>query len=259
MSKIVTLTTDWHKNDYYIGAVKSAIISQVRDVYFVDISHQIEHYSVFQAAFVLKNSFLNFPSDTVHIIGVDSEPDVDGLILVARYNGQYFISGKNPCLGLVFSQKPEIVVEVETGYGFTGCTFPEMSVFSLICSFILKGGDIKELGNVVDDVPRTQMFNAEIGKDYINGHIIYIDSYGNTVTNITKEEWYDYVGDKKFEMSFSNTKVKITSLSISYRDVEPGDLLCIFNSIGLLEIAIRNGNASQLLNLKIKSEVRIKF
>ncbi|MEJ5267086.1 MAG: SAM-dependent chlorinase/fluorinase [Bacteroidales bacterium] len=259
MKKIVTFTTDWHDSDYYAGAVKAAVISQAGEANFVDVTHNIEHYNIFQAAFILKRVIKNFPSGTIHIIGVDSEPDSDGKVLVAKYLSQYFISRKNFCQGIIFESKPEIVIEIDVGYGLEGYTFPELSIFSIISAFILKGGDLKELGEQIDDVPRSAELKPEIGKGFINGYVIFNDSYGNAITNISYEDFANYVGEKKFEISFSSIKHKINVISTSYREEERGSALCLFNSMGLLEIAVREGKASLLLGLKKKSEVRIKF
>ena len=95
MAKIVTLTTDWNNSDYYIGAVKAAIISGCPDAVFVDISHNIEHFNWQQAAFVLGSVVDDFPAGTIHIIGVDSEPEGDMKVIVAKYKKQYFVCTDN--------------------------------------------------------------------------------------------------------------------------------------------------------------------
>lgn len=259
MAQIITFTTDWHNSDYYVGAVKAAIISRLPAVVFVDISHNIEPFSISQAAFVLKSSFIGFPPGTIHIIGVDSEPDENGKLLIAKYRSQYFICNDNGCTGLIFDEKPEIAVLSETGFAFPGSCFTELNVFAQIATYIGKQQDITELGIVVDDVKRNAGLNPQIEPDMINGEVIYIDSYYNAITNITKEIFDEYVAGSKFDILLNTNLLKTSSVHSSYKQVERGEMVCIFNSLGLLEIAIREGKASQLLNLNRKSAVRIRF
>jgi len=259
LGRIITFTTDWNNSDYYIGAVKASIIAKVPDIVFVDISHDIESFSVSQAAFVLKSVYKKFPAGTIHIIGVDSEPDINGKILVAKYDSQYFICNDNGCTGLIFEHKPEIVVIIETGFAFDGCCFTELTVFSDIAVYISKNENLKDLGNVVDDVNRYTGLTAQIEPDMINGEVIYIDSYFNAITNITKEIFEENVAGRKFEILLNTNLLKTDKIHPSYKSVDKGELVCIFNSLGLLEIAIREGKASQLLSLNRKSAIRIRF
>ncbi len=259
MARIITFTTDWSNSDYYIGAVKAAIISRLPEVVFVDISHNIESFSVSQAAFVLKSSYSGFPAGTIHIIGVDSEPDRNGQIVIAKYKSQYFICNDNGCTGLIFYEKPETVIITEPGFAFEGSCFTELNLFADLAVYIGKNGDISELGQVADDVKRNAGLVAQIEPDMINGEVIYIDSYGNAITNITKEIYDDYVAGSEFEILLNTNRIKTSKIHLSYKQVESGKLVCIFNSLGLLEIAIREGKASQLLNLNRKSAVRIRY
>jgi len=259
LKQIITFTTDWNNSDYYIGAVKASIIAKIPDVVFVDISHDIESFSVAQAAFILKSVYKKFPADTIHIIGVDSEPDINGKILVAKYESQYFICNDNGCTGLIFEHKPETAVIIQTGFAFEGCSFTELNVFSDIAIYISKNGNLSDLGNLVDDVSRFAGLTAQIEPDMINGEVIYIDSYSNAITNITKEIFDEYVSGKKFEILLNTNQLKTDRIHPSYKSVDKGELVCIFNSLGLLEVAIREGKASQLLSLNRKSSIRIRF
>ena len=259
MAPIITFTTDWQNSDYYTGAVKASIISKCRDVVFVDISHNIEHYSVFQAAFVLRGVYEKFPAGTIHIIGVDSEPGKEGHLLITKYKSQYFIGNNNGCMGFIIDDKPELAVLVETGFAFEGSSFTELNLFADIAVFIAKNGDISELGEVIDDVKRSTGLNCQIEPGMINGEVIYIDSYQNAITNITKEIFDEYIGTTNYEILINTNKHKVDIVSQSYKQVESGHIVCLFNSLGLLEIAIREGKAAQLLNLSRKSAIRIRF
>lgn len=259
MSRIITLTTDWHNSDYYVATVKASILSKTPEVNIVDISHQIEQYSVKQAAFVLRSAYKLFPKGTVHIIGVDSEPGKDGNILIAKYEDQYFVCNNNGSTSLIFDSEPEIAVLAETGFAFNGASFTELNIFSEIACFICKDGDIRDLGTENADIFKFPELLPPLEANVLNGEVIYIDSYSNVITNITKEMFYKYVGDSKYEIFLNSNLYKSSRIHNGYKEVDKGELICIFNSLGLLEVAIREGKASQLLSLKRKSEIRVKF
>ena len=257
MAKIVTLTTDWSNSDYYIGAVKAAIISGCPDAVFVDISHNIEHFNWQQAAFVLGSVVDDFPAGTIHIIGVDSEPEGDMKVIVAKYKKQYFVCTDNGTLGIIFKDEPELAVAIDVGSGNEDCVFIEKSVFAEIAKLIMRGKDIRQLGEEIEDVTRYTDFAPQTTPRGLLGSIIYIDSYGNAITNISREIFDKTVGNNKFEILLNTHSYKVTQIYNSYKEVEMSEIVCIFNSLGLLEIAIHGGSAKNLLGLRSESQIRI--
>ncbi len=259
MSKIITLTTDWKNSDYYIGAIKARIISKFPDTKFVDITHNIDAFAISQAAFIVKSTYKEFPEGSIHIIAVDSEPDKNGKILVIQHQNQYFILNDNGSASLIFNNKPQKVILIETGFGFEGASFPEHSIFSQLALFILKKKDISDLGTLSNGYLKTPQLLPQLESNTINGEIIYIDSFGNAITNIHIDFFKENVAESQFEILLNSNFYKSNKIYNGYKQVEKGEIVCIFNSIGLLEIAIRQGNASQLLSLKRKSEIRVKY
>lgn len=259
MSGIITLTTDWSNSDYYIGAIKAKVLAQVPNTQIVDISHNIESYSIAQAAFIIKSTFNNFPKASIHIIAVDSEPDENGKILIIEHSKQYFILNDNGAAGLIFDSKPKKTVLVETGFAFDGASFTEYSIYTDIAIFILKGGDISQLGDTESKYKKVPELLPQLESHLINGEVIYIDSFGNAITNIHKNLFREKINGSSFEIFLNSNFYKSDKIHNSYKQVKKGEIISIFNSLGLLEIAIREGNASQLLSLKRKSEIRIKY
>jgi len=100
--------------------------------------------------------------------------------------------------------------------------------------------------------------NATVDQNMIKGMVIYIDNFGNAVTNISKKIFERFDLSKKIKIEFSGSD-EINVISEKYSDVHAGDALCLFNSAGLLEIAINQGNASRLLGLQLKSSILIEF
>ena len=238
---------------------KASVLSSFPNTIFVDISHSIESFNHIQAAFIVKSVFRDFPDGSIHILAVNSELSKGESFAIAKYKGQFFIANNNGCLGLIFDEVPEQVIQVDVPEYFPGSTFPELSVFSQLAVLIISGDDIESVGTRIQDIVRKPSMLPQIETNTINAGIIYIDSYGNAITNISKEFFNTYVADSKFEISIENNVSKIRKISNSYKDVETGSLLGLFNYIGLLELAVREGKADKLFNLNTETQIRIKF
>ncbi len=115
------------------------------------------------------------------------------------------------------------------------------------------------LGKVVKKYQERIPLRAAIDKSVITGSVIYIDSFRNAITNITRD-LFDRIGaGRPFEILPQNNYYIIKRLNNYYHETAPGEILAIFNSVDLLEIAINKGNAADLLNLTTNSSVRVKF
>ncbi len=254
---IVTLTTDWNRNDYYVGAIKGKILSQSTRAQVVDISHQVQSYNINQAAFVLRNCFYNFPKGSVHIIGVNTEGSKDMPFLLVEYKKHYFLGADNGIFGLLFSQGPNKIIELKSPPDLR--SFSSFSIFAEAASKLANGDKAESLGKVVKKYQEKIPLRAAIDKSVITGSVIYIDSFRNAITNITMDLFERIGGGRAFEIYPQNNYYIITRLNNFYHETAPGEILALFNSVGLLEIAISKGNAADLLNLSTNSSIRVKF
>ena len=89
--------------------------------------------------------------------------------------------------------------------------------------------------------------------------VIYIDNYGNVVTNIQKTTFSKTVGDKNFKIFHGSDTDSINKISQVYNDVSIAEKLAIFDMNDYLQIAINKGNASSLLGLKVFDIIRIEI
>ena len=256
---VVTLTSDWNESDYYIGAIKGRILSACPNANIQDINHQIRPFNIAQAAFVVRNCYPNFPEGTIHIIAVNSEPEPNAAFLAAKIDDHYFLCADNGILGLVAKNEPQEVVSIPGQTENGSKSFLSLSVFSKAVCDIISGKKLEEMGTNISDYIRRVPLRPTIEKDSIIGSVIYIDSYANAITNISRDLFERIGKDKKYEILVQSKHYVIKKINNSYSETGPGDLLAIFNSTGLLEIAIRNGNAANLLRLNENSTIRIEF
>lgn len=255
---IITLTTDWKQKDFYAGALKGTILTKCPDACIVDISHQIPTFNTSQAAFVLKNSYTHFPEGTIHIIGVDAIPDKENNWVAVKLNGHFFIGCDNGIFSLIAKEKPEKIIRLNKKK-ISHPTFPGLSLFAEAACHLAKGKSITELGKEISELTTKIPLRATIDDKVITGSVIYIDSYRNAITNITSE-LFDRVGKNlQFEIFIQSRKYKITRINRTYQETSVGELLALFNSLGLLEIAMNKGNLADLLDLSIGSTIRVDF
>ena len=115
------------------------------------------------------------------------------------------------------------------------------------------------MGSVTDNYRKPAPLKPTLGESSITGSVIYLDTYQNAITNISKEFFERIVGGKDFQIFVQSKHYMLDSINTRYNETPDGELLAIFNSLGLLEVAIRNGNAAGLLRLSTDSTIRIDF
>ncbi|MCF8391213.1 MAG: SAM-dependent chlorinase/fluorinase [Bacteroidales bacterium] len=256
---VITITSDWNNNDYYLAAVKGQLLKLNESFNIVDINHSIKPFNISQAAFLIRNSFEHFPENSIHLIYIDSEPSDNRKYMAVKSMNQYFIGTDNGIFNLILNEKEGEIIELLSLESQDSQSFPGLFTFTDTAYKLSKGEPFESLGKVVSKYSERIPLRATIEENSISGSIIYIDSYGNAITNITKEIFNRAGNNKKFEIYVQTKHYTITEINKTYNSVHGGELIAIFNSTGLLEIAINSGNASKLLNLNLNSNIRIEF
>src|ERR671933_1905059 len=101
---IVTLLTDFGTRDYFVGAMKGALLSVNPEACVVDITHEVAPHDVEEAAFTLLAAFETFPAGTVHIAVVDPGVGSARRAIVVEGAGQLFVGPDNGVFGLVYQR-----------------------------------------------------------------------------------------------------------------------------------------------------------
>lgn len=273
---IITLTTDFGVKDPYAAIIKGSIYAQLSDVTIIDISHSISPFNIHEGAYILKNAYRHFPKGSIHIIGIDDEQTPEQKHILGLLNGHYFIGADNGIFSLLAENDTfEKLVTLTLAEG-ANRILSTIEVFVNAACHIARGGTPEIIGRNLLQVKEVKGLspNVNLREDMITGHVIYIDNYGNVVTNITKN-WFELIRKgRNYEISARNYKFnKIHnsySESINFntpkdnRD-EDGKKLALFNSAGFLELSIYKSNlqtvggASTLLGLYYRDTVFINF
>jgi len=273
---IITLTTDFGEKDHFVGAVKGAIYSELSDIRIVDISHSINPFNITEAAYIIQNAFNSFPKGSIHIIGIDSELNPENKHIAVKLDGHFFVCANNGIMSLIASEiVPEKIVEINI-HDRIETNFPVLDVFVKVACHIARGGTLEVIGKTIQDIKHLTDIKPVVNTDdsQIIGNVIYIDNYGNVVTNITRKIVKDVGKGRSFEISARNYKFKKIherySDSINFnierhKREEDGKKLALFNSANFLELAIYKsnpqtvGSASSLFGLRFRDTITINF
>lgn len=273
---IITLTTDFGTKDHFVGAVKGSIYNELEEARVVDISHHITPFSVTETAYILKNSYKNFPKGTIHIIGVDSEISVENRPIAIELDGQYFVGCDNGILSMITNEvKPEKIVEI-TIPDPVEYQFAILGKFIKVACHIARGGMLEVIGKQIDQIKQIVEIQPFVNSEQnqILGSVIYIDNFGNVISNISKSIFSSVGKGREFEIIARN--YKFTNVYKKYNEVvdynvpadkrqDDGKKLALFNSANFLEISLYRSNlktvggASALLGLNYRDPVTVKF
>ena len=253
---IVTFTSDFGLKDYYAAYLKGRILSYGIPLTMVDVTHQVDAYDIVQAAFMLRNAYKAFPKGTIHVVSVNNFYDPQPRFLAVLHDGHYFIAADNGLFSLLFEELPEFMYELPQ---HNELTVPSLNdLFAQAVAYILQGKTFHEIG--IPTARRTQRISLQAitGKSYIRGSVVHIDAFGNVIVNIDRA-LFDRIGQgRAFELYFKRFD-PICQLSHKYSDQSVGELLCLFNSAGFLEIAVNMGQAASLFSLRVDDTVQIDF
>lgn len=249
---VITLTTEWKPDDIYNGIIKGKLSSLSPGTIIVENAGSIPVFNIAQAAFIIRNTFSNYPEGSVHLICVHSEALKNQDYLVVRAKNHFFIGTDNGIFNLILNSEPEEAVIIEKSDMHN-----ELDVFARTAARLIGGAALSELGKPVKAITERVPLRATIDKDVIIGSVIFIDSYGNAISNITREVFSRVFENRDFRILIQSNKNYTDRISERYSDVPVGEMLARFNQLDLLEIAINGANVSELLSIETGSVLRI--
>lgn len=273
---IITLTTDFGEKDHFVGAVKGAIYTELNDVRIVDISHSISPFHLQEAAYIIQHAYKSFPAGTIHIIGVDSELNPENKHIAVLLDDHYFICADNGIISLLALEiRPEKMVEINIHDRIIS-NFPVLDVFVKVGGHLARGGTLDVIGKPIKEIKDVTAIRPVVinNEGQINGNIVYIDNYGNAISNVSKKFFDQVCRGRDFIIGARSTN--ITKIHNNYSDAinfdlppekreEGGKKLALWNSSGYLELAVYKSNpstvggASSLFGLNYRDPINISF
>ncbi len=254
--KIITITTDFGLQDGYVASMKGVIASIAPDAKTVDITHLIPPQDLREAAYVLKSTVPYFPRGTVHLVVVDPGVGSERRAIAVATRDAFFVAPDNGVLGYVLEQagKFEAVHLNNPHYWLdeVSHTFHGRDIFAPVAAHLANGVPLRDLGDPITDIvmlrwPRPK----ESASGCIEGEIVHVDRFGNLVSNIPskmveRESWVVKAG-----------KVTVGGIEGSYSAVRRGEPVALIGSHGFVEVAVREGSAAEMLNLKAGGRIAV--
>ena len=272
---IITLTTDFGTKDHSAAVVKGAVYKQLPNAIIVDITHEISPFHIQEGAYVIKNAYKNFPDGSIHVIGIDSELTPENKHIAVLLDGHYFICADNGIISLITSEiKPENLVEINIPDSIHN-NFASLDIFVQVACHLARGGTLEVIGKRIETTKTLTGISPIIkGNNQILGSVIYIDNYGNVVTNITKQLFQQIQKGRQFKITARRVTfekvVERYSEAINFnieknKREEDGKKIALFNSANYLELALYRsnpqtcGSASTLFGLKYRDTISVTF
>ncbi len=272
---IITLTTDYGLKDHFAGILKGKIFSILPETNIVDITHTIDKFNVLEASYLLSVSYSHFPKGTVHIVCVDASRNADTVHIAMLYDGHYFVGADNGIFGgLTNKLNPEKIVQINIHDRLINGS-SDLDVFATVATHLAKGGEMNVIGTPLSEIKKMNVLVpiVEENAKSIRGNVVYVDDFGNCVTNISKNYIEEIAKGRHYSVRFSSHTIK--KVKNNYSDFKnnstaalnsmAGNEIALFNQDDFLEIAIyrsnpsRSGSAQSLLGLKIQDVVIVEF
>ncbi|HLP51868.1 MAG TPA: SAM-dependent chlorinase/fluorinase [Chitinophagales bacterium] len=250
---LITFTSDLGMRDFYVAAVKGAIISHCGYVPMVDVTHAVKQFDIKEAAFTVRNAYRYFPKGTIHLVHVNAS-EANNKLLVAIADGHYFITFDNGFLSLAFEKTPHQTYQVNDELLENGSLLHEGAIAKVI-DLLEKEYLPRDFGHVTTETVNLRLLQPICSPGSVRGTIVNIDHYGNAVTNISQAMFADFIGERRFTVLANVGQSK--TISKKYTDVEVGDMVCLFNAAGYLEVGMNKGKAELLMGLKVDMPIMV--
>ena len=273
---IITLTTDYGNKDYSVSELKAKIYNEITDVRIVDVSHNISPFNLTEAAYIIKSAYRHFPKGSIHIIGIESDLTPENAHIAMKFDDNYFIGADNGIFSMIigdFKADSMVEINIHKNYNYT---ITANDVFVKIATHISREGKLEVIGKKIDSIKEIKDIKPVVSNDnnQIIGSVIYIDNYGNVVTNITEKIFNKIAKSRPFTIYARN--VKFDRIYNTYSDAidysiskdkreEDGKKIALFNNLGYLELSIYKsnpstvGSASTLFGLGYRDQISIHF
>lgn len=242
---IITLTSDLGSNNYALAAYKAQCVHHFPQHQVLDLFHHDEIHDVESIAYQLIGALATFPPKTIHLIQL-KYTDVRPELLIVELQQQYIIAPNNGILSLLhfLDYSAKVYQVLKEGQGM-----PSWQTAINMCTALIEG-QLPSPAYETNQFIQTRPFNSELHflDDKILCRVLHTDSVGHTVLNIQKTDFYDYMQDRAFYISFIGTK--IFQLSPNYATTyNPNRIGALFNETGFLELFMVGGNLAELFNI----------
>ena len=258
--RTITLTTDFGLGDWFVGTMKAVILGIHPRANVVDITHEIPPGDIRAGAFALMAGCRYFPKGTVHLAVVDPGVGSRRQAIAARTASRFFVGPDNGVLSWALAlEKIETIRVLENRQYFlepVSRTFHGRDIFAPVAAHLGRGLSAARLGRELKDYVRLPWPQPTAQRGGVQGEIVYIDRFGNTITNIKAEL---VSGERAGACEMMGERKVRCALADFYGAVPIKRPVAVIGSSGFLEIAVNGGSAARQFGLKIGDKVTVRM
>lgn len=263
MSSLITFTSDFGTREYYVGAVKGAILNLHPEATIVDISHEVASHDLLEGAFTLLCAYSYFPTKTIHLVVVDPGVGSKRRGVIVSTEHFYFVAPDNGVLSLIYNRENvSRVVSIESEHYFrrpVSPTFHGRDIFGPVAAWLAKGIDIGNFGPQVEDYVRLALPQPrKVAENRLQGVVLHIDKFGNIITNLAPEQIRSGLGREPRPSRFFLDGREIAHHYRFYAEAGPDEVFFLLGSSGYYEIATLKKPAARLLNARRGARVEVE-
>jgi S-adenosylmethionine hydrolase len=272
MEPLITLTTDFGGESPYVAAMKGVILGLNPRARLIDLSHQIPPQDVRFAAFFLRASIPYFPPEAIHVVVVDPGVGTERALLYVEVGGHRLLAPDNGCwTGMVgqtplsgnphqtlLSGQPKVLRLTERRFWRPAVspTFHGRDILAPVAAHLSLGEDPRNLGQPYDDWVRLETKSPIIEPDRLLGEVIFIDHFGNLITNIPGSA---FAGMRERHVQIVVGDQEITRRVRTYGEAEIGTAVALISSFDLMEVAVTGGSAQKKLGASVGAPVSVRI
>lgn len=261
----IAIVTDFGYRDHYAGVMKGVIASIAPGAQIIDLTHGIAPQSVIAGAIALGQSWRYFPKRTIFLAVVDPGVGTPRLpIAIETRSGARLVGPDNGVLWIAAEaagiRRAVELREPRMRLAAVSSTFHGRDVFAPAAAHIWNGAALRAMGPELEHIERLPLDEPETRGGKLMGKVIYVDGFGNLVTNLSRGAIGQFAARFPARTLFTRIKhgaaMKILN---AYGDAPKGAPLATFGSFELLEVAIRDGNAASFFGAGEGTPVTVGF
>ncbi len=262
MKRVITLLSDFGLKDPFAAQMKGVMLKINDDVTLIDITHEISPHLIREAAVTIGMCYDHFPAASVHVCVVDPGVGSGRRPIIVATDDHYFVGPDNGIFSYIYNVSKDLqVVHITADHYFEkrdSTTFHARDIFAPVAAWLTKGVPIENFGKEIRDYVNLDLpLPHRPSKNNIEGEVIYVDRFGNAITNISVKHFGNIPRFEVFSKARILCKGKQIALKPFYSDVKDKELYAILNSNEMLELFIYRGNASVEHELKIGDAVEV--
>jgi S-adenosylmethionine hydrolase len=237
---VIILFTDFGTDDPYTGQVHAVLAQHAPAVPVIDLLHSAPNYDVRASAYLLAAYVSHMPVNSIVMAVIDPGVGGERLPVVMQTSRRWYVGPDNGLLAVIAKQEGVKKLGVLTVADSATPSFHGRDVFAPAAAILGRGG-IPDMGELEGLGVDAEAWPADLQQ------IIYVDHYGNAITGINADNLN------------TNSELNVNGQRISharvFSDVTPDTAFWYCNSNNLVEIAVNQGSAAEILDLKIGSKI----